>query len=75
MWNALKTVRNTWHVLNSETLEHFEVDTEQQIHDVLDGLAMDKQEKAAAAEEAARQAETVTVPQSEQVVGVTGRAN
>jgi hypothetical protein len=70
-WNAIRTFRNKLHVMNDETLQHFEAETEEEVQEVLAELKR-RDDEAAAAEAAAKTADPSAVAMP---VGETARIN
>jgi acyl-ACP thioesterase len=69
-WTAIRTFRNKLHVMNDETLQHFEADTEEEVQEVLAELKKRDEEAAQAAAAAPADGSAVAMP-----VGETARIN
>lgn len=65
MWNAVKTARNTLHVMNTETLQHFEAADEAEVHEVLAELDRREEERKAAEAAQVDTSGVVNLPVSE----------
>lgn len=73
-WIADRTNRNTLHVRNTDTLEHFEAGSEEEMHEVLDELDKRKAEEEAAKAAAPDTSGDVVVPVTGSV-GTVDRSN